>query len=87
MSYKAYSNLEVHEDTLDNTTLTIIFDRPSREIELTNQSTTADLQYKFKTGQDFATLDPTETVTMDVWVRQIILTTTEVITYRLWIRG
>tara|TARA_R110000772_G_scaffold73289_1_gene160290 strand:+ start:633 stop:938 length:306 start_codon:yes stop_codon:yes gene_type:complete len=70
-----------------NGTATVTFSRESRNIILTNDSATLNLQYKFDDAADFATLKPTETVTMDFASSQILFSTGGAVSYRLWVYG
>ncbi len=82
-----WANLEVIEDSRFTGLVTHTFQIPSREITLTNDSATKTLQFRFSGGGTFASLGPTETVTMLMWVKQITLKAESQLGYRLWIKG
>ena len=86
MSYGVYSNLEAIEDSVDGTK-TCTLKRKSRQIILTNDSGGVELKFKFNDSEDFATLKPTETVSMHVHVRDVILNSPSAVPYRLWVYG
>lgn len=71
------------ESTLTGTE-TITFPWRMKELQITNDSTSADLQYKFNDSETFRTLKPYETSTItNVSMRQLYLSGTTV-TYRVW---
>ena len=72
MSDSTYANQEVDEGTV-STTVTITFARRSRAIEIINDSAVDDLEYKFAASATFATLKPSEALSMDFHTRQILL--------------
>ena len=84
----AYSNQEALEGTV-TTTVTLTLARPSRAIEIINDSGTRDLEYKFGASATFATLKPLEVVSMELWIRQIILNSPRAaaVPYRIRILG
>ena len=80
MTYGA--NLLVSEGTL-NGELTVSFDQSYREVILTNDSGSSEMTFKFNPTETAATLKPTETITMKMRAKQIILSGTSV-PYRVW---
>jgi hypothetical protein len=52
-------------------------------ITITNDSPTTDLSFKFQAGYDYATLAPTETVSMEIRTGVVFLTSTNA-AYRVW---
>jgi len=81
-----YANLEPIEEVLDGE-VTHTFKRKSRQIILTNDSGSANLQYKLNGSEDYATLYPTESITMRVTTRDMYLKSTVAVNYRLWVYG
>jgi len=53
--------------------LVITFPWRARWIEVINDSSSNDLGYKFSSSQDYATLDPLESVNPPIKTRQVIL--------------
>jgi hypothetical protein len=86
MSTGVYANLESIEGNL-NGNLTHTLARKSRQIVLTNDSADYELKFKFNESEEFATLKPTETISMTVWVRNVILQAPFLTAYRLWVYG
>ena len=82
----AYANLEAIEAQLSGT-VTHNLKRKSRQIILTNDSGIDNLQYKFSSSENYATLYPTESITLGVWVRSVYLKSNTLIAYRLWVYG
>ena len=80
-----YANLDSHEGTTDNAA-TIVLARRSRHLQITNDSSTTDLKFRFKESTQWATLRPTETISMHVWVNKIYLSGNSV-DYRIWNYG
>tara|TARA_R110000803_G_scaffold58245_1_gene116476 strand:- start:6324 stop:6629 length:306 start_codon:yes stop_codon:yes gene_type:complete len=68
-----------------NDTVEIAFAKTSRNIILANDSVSLDLQYKFSTPEDFATLKPAETVTLEFAADSILFSTLGAVNYRLWV--
>jgi len=87
MGSRAYSNQIALEGTATTTPVTLTLVRPSRYIEIINDSN-RKLQYKFNTSENWATLKSDEAVSMEVWVRQILLqTVTGNADYRIRVLG
>ena len=86
MGSRAYSNIQSIETSL-NGTVTHALDRPSRHIEIINDSGTDDLLFKFADSHSFITLKPTEAWSAEIWVKQILLSTSASVEYRLRIMG
>lgn len=76
-----YSNLDPFEGTCSGTA-TVTFTRRPRRVTITNDSSTQVLQFKFKSSAGFASLNPTETVSMEVTVQQVYLSGNA--PYRIW---
>ena len=81
-----YANLESIEASV-NGEVTHTLKRPSRQIVIINDSSGANLKFKFNSSEEFATLSPTETISMKVWVKRIILLSSSSVPYRIWITG
>ena len=80
-----YRNLESLEGTAsgqDN----LVLVRKSRKIVITNDDPAKELQFKFNESEEFATLMPTETISMDFTTDLIIVLGSEV-PYRIWVYG
>lgn len=81
-----YANLEAFEDTL-NGSLTITLARKSRNVKITNDSATVTLKFKFKSTESFASVLPTESVDLEMWIQDIFLQTSSSAPYRIWAFG
>jgi hypothetical protein len=78
------ANSYVVEDSL-NGTVTLTFPWPAREVQITNDSPTSNLQYKLNSSETFRTLKPYETSTLErVRVTELYLSTTALVAYRMW---
>jgi len=71
----SYANLEVYEGTVSGST-TITFILVPRRMIITNDSSSNSLQFRFDDTRSFATLKPTETITLDISRRQLTLSGT-----------
>jgi len=80
------TNFEALEGSV-NGELTIPLTRRSRRVIITNDSSTKDLEYKFKASQDYGTLKPTETIALDFNPKFVLLRTTAAVDYRIWSYG
>lgn len=81
----AYSNLDAHEGNTSSVSV-ISLARRSRHLQISNDSSTTDLKFRFKTSANWATLKPTETISMHVWVDKVYLSGNNV-PYRVWNYG
>ena len=81
----AYSNLDPFEGIATSSTL-ITLSRRSRHLQITNDAAAADLLFRFAASAPWATLRPTETVSMHVWVTKVYLSGIGV-PYRVWSYG
>jgi len=77
-----YANLLVSEGTITTATI-ITLNLRARRITITNDSATQDLSFKFNNAETYATLKPTETVSMKVLTKTIYLNGSNV-PYRIW---
>ena len=77
-----YANLKTFEDSVSGTD-TLSFPWRPRKIIITNDSATSELKFKFNVSEDFATLRPTETVSLEVGHRKLIVSGSGV-PYRIW---
>ena len=75
------SNLDSFEGSVSGTA-TVTFTRRPRRVTITNNSITNELQFKFKSSETFATLMPTETISLEVTIKQVLLSGTA--DYRIW---
>ena len=80
----AISNQYVSEGTA-TASLEITLPWPSRLIEIINDSATADLEYKFNSGETYATLKPLEVNTIELHTKVVYLNGTG--SYRLRAQG
>ncbi len=71
---KPYSNQEALEGTATTTETVLILARPSRHVEIINDSG-RKLQFKFNASENWATLMSDEAISMEVWIKQIYLKT------------
>ena len=84
---ESYSNLFTDENTNGlNGTKTIIFPWPAKRLTVTNDSGTTALEWKFKNSHSWATLGPSETVSMDLSIKQMIVRSVGA-KYRIWALG
>ncbi len=81
-----YTNLKAIEDSISGD-ITHTLEWKSRQIILTNDSGSNELKFKFNDAEEYATLKPTEAITMRVWVRNIYLRSSSSVNYRLWVYG
>lgn len=79
------SNLSSHEGTVSGVN-EITFPWKPRRIMITNDSTSGDLQFKFNQSEAYATLKPTETITLNI-AHKIVLLLGNNIPYRVWGMG
>jgi len=80
-----YANFESHEGTVAGA-VTVPLRLRSRRVTITNDSASKNLLFKFHDGEDWGTLMPTETVSMNVWMRNVYLQGSSV-PYRVWSIG
>ena len=72
-------------ETSLNGTETITFPWPVREVQITNDSVTNNLQYKLNSSETFRTLKPFETSTIQGGrVTELYLSTSASVDYRIW---
>lgn len=81
MNSTSYANLEVYEGSVSGSA-TITFILVPRRMIITNDSSSNSLQFRFDDTRNFATLKPTETITLDISRRQITLNGNAA--YRIW---
>jgi len=69
-----------------SSTVTITFPWKARRIVVTNDSPTKNLEFKFQSGQSFATLFPTETASQYHRSSTVLLNSPSgsTVTYRVW---
>ena len=79
------SNLDSREG-IANGSVEIVFNWKPRRIMITNDSTSGDLQFKFNTSEAYATLKPTETITLNI-AHKIVLLDGNNTPYRVWGMG
>lgn len=76
-----YANMDSFEGTCSGTA-TITFNRRPRRVTITNDSNTQELKFRYSTTHDWATLKPTETVSMEITVSYVYLSGNAA--YRIW---
>ena len=82
-----WANQEVFEGTVNGTS-TITLARRSRRLVITNDSGLRDLQFKFNDAETYATLKPTETISMEFSTVKVLLATSGgSAAYRIWVHG
>jgi len=82
----SYANSYVKEETLSGVE-TIEFPWPAREMQLTNDSTAGELQFKLNASEGYRTLKSYETCTIaNARIPSVIISGTN-IPYRLWALG
>ena len=81
----AYSNLDAHEGNTGTTTV-VPLTRRSRHLQITNDSSSNELKFRFKESTAWATLKPTETIAMHVWIDTVYLAGANV-PFRIWNYG
>jgi len=81
----SFANSHSVEGTLAATTATITFPWPVREVQITNDSTAADLQFKLNSSETYRTLKPYETATLEgVRVPELYISSSASVPYRIW---
>ena len=61
----------------------ILFPWPVKNLNIANDSDTEELEWKFKSSHEYSTLQPGESLNIDVDIKQIVLRANGAI-YRLW---
>lgn len=84
--YSVYANLEPFESSV-NGSKTIALTRKSGQIVITNDSSSVKLKFRFHENDNFATLLPTETLSMYIRIKNIYLSSTGSVNYRIWVYG
>lgn len=82
----SYANLEAFEGSLSSET-TLDLARPSRQVIITNDSGSTDMTFKFNVSETAATLKPTETISVYMRTKSIILNAGASVNYRVWVFG
>lgn len=67
-----------------NGTITLTFDIPVKRIVVNNDSSTANLQFKFNGSRGYSTLKPTEVYSNVITVTNVYLSSTTAVPYRVW---
>jgi hypothetical protein len=83
MHSSTYANLDALEGNCSGAK-TVVFARRPRRIVITNDSISDDLQFKLNASENFASLKPTETITMDATAPSVFLQTAAPVDYRIW---
>ena len=83
-----YANNFSEESTLNGTTKTITFPWKPKTLQVTNDSISDDLQFKFNSSETYRTLKPYETYTGEnISIRNLYLSTSASVAYRVWGTG
>ena len=85
MGQQSYANLEVFEGNTASVT-EVTFKLKPRKLIITNDSSSDTLGFRFNENAEFATLNPTETITLEISSKTIFLTDSGV-SYRIWGMG
>ena len=85
MADSTYANFIAEEGTVTGD-LTVTLARKSRKVTITNDSSTNTLLFKFNSGEDYGTLNPTETVSLEFITKRIYLSSMGA-DYRIWVSG
>jgi len=79
----SYANSCVVEGTVSGDKI-ITFPWKPKELQITNDSTTKDLSYKFNESEDYRTLKPYETSTLhNISIRNLYISG-DTVKYRIW---
>ena len=79
------ANTYAAEGTLAATTGTVEFPWPAREVQIINDSTQFDLQFRFNPTETYLTVGPQEVVSMeDVRIVTLYINSAESVPYRIW---
>lgn len=81
-----YANFEALEGTSTGASQTLNFAHTSRKIVITNDHPTNDLSYKFNTSEGFGTLKGTESLSVHLTTKKVIIQGDSV-PYRIWVFG
>ena len=85
MSENTYQNNHSLEGTLASTTETLTFPWPLLELQITNDSLTDNLQFRFSTNENYRTLYPKETCRLEnVRLRDLHINSSASVAYRIW---
>jgi hypothetical protein len=85
MSHTVYANFQALEGTVTVET-ELTFNLKSRQITIINDSSTKDLNFKFKSEGTFGTVKAAEMISLDFWSNSIIIDGDSV-PYRIWVTG
>ena len=80
-----YANLNVEEGNVSGE-VTLTFSFKARQIVITNDSGANDMTFKFNVSETGVTLKPTETITLEINSKTVILSSTNA-DYRVWGMG
>jgi hypothetical protein len=81
----ASANLDSREGTLDGE-IEITLNFPMYRFTIINDSSSKDLQFKFNSSENYATLKPTETISLEFKSNTVWLSASGV-NYRVWASG
>lgn len=84
--YGVHANFEAIEATTDGLDQTLPFNRRSRKIVVTNDHASNNLQFKFAASESYGILKGTESLSIYLRSKQIIIKGTDV-PYRIWVFG
>jgi len=83
-----YANFSPNEGTV-TTTATVTFPWRARNVIITNDSDSRNLEFKFNTSESYGTLKPTETVNLYLHANEVLLRSPDsvAVAYRVWGHG
>ncbi len=86
MSHGVHANFDSFEGTSNGSQQNIVLNRRSRKLIIVNDHASNDLSWKFNESEDYGTLKPTESITLFVTTKEVIINGTSV-PYRIWSFG
>ena len=80
------ANFYPSEGTLDVTPVTVTFPWKARKVVITNDSSSYELEYKFNASESFGTLKASETISVMINSREVLLDSpsNNTVAYRVW---
>lgn len=81
----SFANGYNYEATLNTTSDTINFPVYVRELQITNDASSGNLQYKFNSSETYRTLKPGETSRVEnIRTNKLLINATGNVPYRIW---
>ena len=78
-----YRTFQAKEGSV-NGSKTLDFTIRMHRIVIVNDSVSDELKFKFHENEDFGTLKPSETIELEIGAKQLFLSTTSLVEYRIW---